>query len=53
MDNEEAQLFEDLTNFIEGHYKSSRQRSLALTKLEEAYLWLIRAEPKEWEREAL
>lgn len=44
MDDTEARLFEGLQDYIEQKYEPSRQRSLALTKLEESYLWLTRAE---------
>lgn len=44
-------MFSDVYDFIESNCKSSRETSLALTKLEEAQFWVIkgitREKPKE------
>lgn len=44
---ETEQLLIDLHNAILRTHESSRERALALTKLEECELWLIRAKERE------
>lgn len=38
--------FNQMREMIQANYKDSRERSLALTKLEECYLWLFRCKMK-------
>ena len=40
-------IFSDVYDFIEKNCKSSRETSLALTKLEEAQFWLIKGSSRE------
>ena len=42
-------IFSDVYDFIENNCKSSRETSLALTKLEEAQFWVIKGITREKE----
>jgi len=42
-------MFSDVYDFIENNCKSSRETSLALTKLEEAQFWVIKGITREKE----
>lgn len=44
MNNDLGELLEALEDYIISEYEPSRERSLALTKLEECYLWLTRTD---------
>ena len=43
-------MFSDVYDFIESNCKSSREKSLALTKLEEAQFWAIKGITREKEK---
>jgi len=43
MSSETDRLFAELAKVVNDHYNFSRERSLALTKLDEAQMWLERA----------
>lgn len=44
---EAREMFSDMYDFIEQNCKSSRETSLAITKLEEAQSWLIKGITRE------
>jgi hypothetical protein len=41
------EYLEEVSRLVVGQYKNSRERSLVLTKLEEAGLWMTKCEPAE------
>jgi hypothetical protein len=41
--NKAKELCRDLDHFIEVHVKNGRPKSMALTKLEECYMWIEKA----------